>query len=107
VGDKVLARDFTLGADKWREGVVTKCAGSHVYFVQVGDNVWKRHVDALIGSNLAPVSVHVESSPSVDSTPVVPESSSTLKGSSNVRQPSPRRTGRHRRPPGHLKDYSM
>ena len=46
VGDSVLARCYS-GAHKWLAGTVLKSVGSCHYSVQVGREVWKRHLNQL------------------------------------------------------------
>lgn len=47
VGDLTLTRDYRQRKETWVKGVVIKRLGPLTYLVQVGDLVWKRHVDQL------------------------------------------------------------
>ena len=46
IGDLVLARCYT-GTQKWTTGRILKAVGSVHYSIQVGRDVWKRHIDQL------------------------------------------------------------
>lgn len=51
VGDKVLARDYTVRGEKWAEGKVAKVTGPVSYLVAVGNGVeWRRHVDQIVSA---------------------------------------------------------
>lgn len=47
VGDRVQARNYGLG-EKWTKGVITELLGSKHYLVDIGGEIWKRHIDQLI-----------------------------------------------------------
>jgi hypothetical protein len=48
VGDPVLVRDYRGQKESWCRGVVTRKLGPVTYQVQVGDFLWKRHIDQLL-----------------------------------------------------------
>ena len=47
VGKPVMARDYRQQKKSWINAVVIKKLGPVTYLVQVGDLVWKRHIDQL------------------------------------------------------------
>ena len=47
VGDQVQARNYGIGA-KWTKGIITKKLGTKHYLVDIGGEIWKRHIDQLI-----------------------------------------------------------
>lgn len=47
VGEPVLARDYRQRKETWIAGVILKSLGPVTYQVQVGDLIWKRHIDQL------------------------------------------------------------
>lgn len=46
VGDPVMVRDYRENK-RWRKGVIVRKLGPVTYTVQVGDLIWKRHIDQL------------------------------------------------------------
>lgn len=60
VGDVVLARDYINKQNKWKRGVILRKLGPVTYKVQVGELVWKRHINQLCST-------------SADLSPVIPE----------------------------------
>ena len=47
VGEPVMARDYRQQKKSWINAVVIKKLGPVTYLVQVGDLIWKRHIDQL------------------------------------------------------------
>ena len=59
VGQEVLARDYRQ--DKWNTGTVTSRDGPLMYSVDMGGDVWRRHVDQILDAQ-----VHNSVSPGMD-----------------------------------------
>ena len=59
-GQTVLARNL-LGEPKWLRGIVLEQTGPVSYKVQVGDRLWRRHVDQLLDASVEGVERNVES----------------------------------------------
>ena len=53
VGERVLARNLREGP-KWLLGTILERTGPVSYRVQVGDQVWRRHTDQLLSSQVTP-----------------------------------------------------
>ena len=60
IGQAVLVRNL-LGEPKWLQGTVLEQTGPVSYKVQVGDRVWRRHVDQLLEASAEGVERNVES----------------------------------------------
>ena len=54
VGEKIMAKDYRDGKERWTPGVVAQEITPNVtYQIRVGDKLWKRHTDQLLKSELA------------------------------------------------------
>ena len=53
IGENVLARNLREGP-KWLPGTIIEKTGPVSYRVQVRDQVWRRHTDQLLSSQLSP-----------------------------------------------------
>ncbi len=52
IGERVFVRDFRARfPNKWVEGTVTNSRGPLSYLVQVGSEIWRRHVDQMRGAD--------------------------------------------------------
>jgi hypothetical protein len=51
VGEPVLAKDYRMRKETWIPGVIVRVLGPCTYMVQVGDLLWKRHIDQLRATN--------------------------------------------------------
>ena len=81
VGQTVLARNLK-GEPKWLKGTIIEKTGPVSYKVQVGDRIWRRHVDQLLSAG----SKTIEQSPSDD---YVHTSVQTEQTRQNEEQPPP------------------
>ena len=61
VGDVVLARDYFDKKNKWKRGVIVAQLGPVTYRVQIGELIWKRHINqlCLADSELPAIDTHV------------------------------------------------
>lgn len=109
IGQEVLARDY--GRDKWAPGKITTRTGPLMYTVDVGDQLWRCHVDQLLDaqpktntssspdttfddSNVSPVTTSAEAE-----TLAPDKSSATPTTTAQVQRHYPER---HRVPPQRL-----
>ena len=47
MGEKVRVLDFRRNTGKWAEGSVVRVLGPVTYQIDIGDQVWKRHIDQI------------------------------------------------------------
>lgn len=50
IGQQVLARDYRHPKQKWQRGEILSKTGPLTYTVQVGQHIWRRHVDQLLNA---------------------------------------------------------
>lgn len=53
VGEPVLVQDYRSRKPVWTQGVVSRELGPCTYLIDVGDLVWKRHIDQIIQTDKA------------------------------------------------------
>ena len=83
IGQAVLVRNL-LGEPKWLQATVLEQTGPVSYKVQVGDRVWRRHVDQLLEAGAEGVERNVESYPVTGTEPEGQNGEPTVGDDSNL-----------------------
>ena len=82
-GDTVMVRNYGTG-DKWLPGKISEVLGTRNYMVETGGQLWKRHVDQLLKSQVEKQTTVHQDVDLRDSTPVIDQDMVTVPEATNL-----------------------